>query len=68
MEKTQWEIYRDEIRTLLQRDLTEKQQREIEELLAKISDNIFSPDSEKQRMDTDVTIEALNQFLNISSY
>lgn len=68
MGKTQWEIYRDEIRTLLQRDLTEKQQREIEELLAKISDNIFSPDSEKQRMDTDVTIEALNQFLNIRSY
>ena len=66
--ETQWEIYRDELRTLLQRDLTEKQQREIEQLLLKISDNIFSPDLEEQNMDTDVTIEALNQLLNISSF
>lgn len=66
--ETQWKIYRDEIRDLLKRDLTEKQQRAIKELLSKISESIFSPDSEKQRMDTDVTIEALNQLFNISSY
>lgn len=68
LSKKQWEICRDEIKNLLKRDLTEKQQRAIQELLSKISDNIYSPDSEEQNMDTDVTIEALNQLFNISSH
>ncbi len=68
LSKKQWEICRDEIKNLLKRDLTEKQQRAIQELLSKISDNIYSPDSEEQNIDVDATIKDLNRLLDISSY
>lgn len=64
----QWQIYRDEILVLLERDLTEKQQGEIASILARIKNNMYSPQAKKDDLDTDATIQAINTGIKINSY
>ena len=64
----QWQIYRDEILVLLERDLTEKQQGEIASILARIKNNMYSPQAKKDDLDTDATIQAINTGIKINGY
>lgn len=64
----QWQIYRNEILVLLERDLTEKQQGEIASILARIKNNMYSPQAKKDNLDTDATIQAINMGIKINSY
>lgn len=65
---SQWQIYRDEILILLERELTDKQQKEIASILEKIKSNMYSPLIEEENLDTDITIQAINTGIKINSY